>query len=93
MGGSLGVLLPSPAPTLAPASTPTPPTHAQIEIDFKAECRSGELIESLAASAPTGELLASNGAGPEALTFTHMLRRCEGDACTELVRARRDAAS
>ena len=38
--------------------------------------------------AGTHESLLSNGAGPDALSFVHVLRRCNGEACTELVRAR-----
>lgn len=60
----------------------------QMEIDFKAECHSGDVVESLASSSQLPNAMASNGAGPDALTFVHMLRRCEGEACTELVRAR-----
>lgn len=60
----------------------------QIEIDFKAECHSGELVESLAGSCDTLDKLAANGAGPDALSFVHILRRCKGEVCTELVRAR-----
>ena len=59
-----------------------------MEIDYKAECKGGDLVESLAGRVTLEEPLASNGAGPGALTFVHVLRRCEGDVCTELVRAR-----
>lgn len=59
----------------------------QLEIDFKAECHMGDLIESLAQRGAAPEALASNGAGPDSLAFLHTLRRCEGDNCTELVSA------
>lgn len=32
--------------------------------------------------------MAANGAGPNSLSFLHVLRRCQGEHCTELVRAR-----
>jgi len=60
----------------------------QLEIDFKAECHSGDEVLSAAEPSATPEELASNGAGPDCLTLVHTLQRCEGDACTELVRAR-----
>eukprot|EP00887_Chlorella_sp_A99_P001791 scaffold19.g1791.t1 len=63
----------------------------QIEIDFKAECKAGEVIESLAERGDTQEALANNGAGPGALSFVHLIRRCESPDstnCTELVRCR-----
>ncbi|PSC69441.1 Oleoyl-acyl carrier chloroplastic [Micractinium conductrix] len=60
----------------------------QMEIDYKAECLGGDLVESLAGHCGTHESLLSNGAGPDALSFVHVLRRCNGEACTELVRAR-----
>lgn len=118
----------------------------QLEIDYKAECHGGDLVESLASRcgeplcsfgcwgslslelcsravgcgvhagwpphqggldsvvkhhpcphptsppsaslADTPEVLTSNGAGPGALSFVHMLRRCQGDKVAELVRCR-----
>lgn len=60
----------------------------QIEIDFKAECHGGDLVESLAGRCGTHDLLSQNGAGPQPLSFVHVLRRCQGEACTELVRSR-----
>lgn len=60
----------------------------QIEVDFKAECHSGDALCCFADRQDTPSELSGNGAGPEALTFVHTLRRCEGKACTELVRAR-----
>lgn len=145
----------SPQPErLQPRASPcsqTPPcliplAALQIEIDFKAECHGGDLVECLAGhcgeggggghrlacraggragcractrttcnavcgaagscervasvaltpAAPpalrpragTAEAVAANGAGPGALSFLHVLRRCEGEQCTELVRAR-----
>lgn len=60
----------------------------QVEIDFKAECHCGDLVESLAQRSVPPEALASNGAGPQSLAFVHTLRRCDGDKCTELVRMR-----
>lgn len=38
--------------------------------------------------ADTPEVLASNGAGPGALSFVHVLRRCQGEKVAELVRCR-----
>lgn len=60
----------------------------QIEVDYKTECMSGDIVEALVDKSMIPDELASNGAGPGALTYVHMLRRCEGDHCTELVRAR-----
>ena len=47
-----------------------------------------QVVESLASHGKVPTAFAANGAGPDALIFVHMLRRCEGGACTELVRAR-----
>jgi phenylpropionate dioxygenase-like ring-hydroxylating dioxygenase large terminal subunit len=60
----------------------------QAEIDFRSECHAGDLIESIAGWGELSAVLAGNGAGPKALTFVHTLRKCQGEACTELVRAR-----
>jgi fatty acyl-ACP thioesterase A len=60
----------------------------QLEVDYKAECHAGEVVEVHASRAAAQAGLASNGAGPGALAFVHTLRRCEGEACIELVRAR-----
>lgn len=60
----------------------------QIEVDYKAECHAGDVIEGLASHAETSEGLTSNGAGSGALSYIHLLRRWEEDKCTELVRAR-----
>lgn len=57
-------------------------------MDFKAECHAGDLVESLAQRTPVPEGLAINGTGPQAQAFVHLLRRCEGERCTELVRMR-----
>ena len=38
--------------------------------------------------ADTPGVLASNGAGPGALSFVHVLRRCQGEKVAELVRCR-----
>jgi fatty acyl-ACP thioesterase A len=59
----------------------------QIEIDFKAECHSGDALQCLAERVDTPDKFAGNGAGPDAMAFLHALRRCDGE-CTELVRAR-----
>ena len=56
---------------------------AEVEIDFKAECLAGQTIESLASPTPAP---APSPAG--ATAFVHELRRCDGDKCYELVRAR-----
>jgi fatty acyl-ACP thioesterase A len=62
----------------------------QVEIDYKAECHAGDVVEGVAQRAPAPGAAAANGAGADALAFVHALRRCEaGGACaTELVRAR-----
>lgn len=60
----------------------------QAEIDFRSECHAGDLVESIAGRGELSEALAANGAGPDALTFVHTLRKCTGEVCTELVRAR-----
>lgn len=60
----------------------------QVELDFKAECKGGDVVEAFASQSPTPEALASNGAGPNCLTYVCVVRRCEGDNCTELARAR-----
>ncbi|KAH7622584.1 putative Oleoyl-acyl carrier protein thioesterase 1, chloroplastic [Nannochloris sp. 'desiccata'] len=62
----------------------------QMEVDFKAECLCGDVIEAHGQAVSTPEELASNGAGPSALTFAHSLQRYakENNKCTELVRAR-----
>lgn len=56
---------------------------AEVEIDFKAECLAGQTIESLASPTPAP---VPSPAG--ATAFVHELRRCDGDKCYELVRAR-----
>lgn len=60
----------------------------QVEIDYKAECHSGEVISSFGQRSQTPNVLAANGAGPDALAFLHTLKRSEGQKETELVRAR-----
>ena len=62
----------------------------QMEVDFKAECLCGDVIEAHGQAVSTPDELASNGAGPDALTFAHSLQRFEEKEgkCTELVRAR-----
>ena len=60
----------------------------QMEVDFKAECLCGDVIEAHGQAVGTPSELASNGAGPDALTFAHSLQRRTGDKMTELVRAR-----
>jgi fatty acyl-ACP thioesterase A len=62
----------------------------QMEVDFKAECLCGDVIEAHGQAVSTPGELASNGAGPHALTFAHSLQRYEkkDNKCTELVRAR-----
>lgn len=54
----------------------------QIEIDYKAECHSGDAIESL------GSRIAEDTNGTGIRRYVHMLRRCDEDGCRELVRAR-----
>lgn len=71
-----------------PCPTHPPPPSLQVEVDFKAECTSGQVIESLAQRIPPPEAIASNGAGPDCLAFVHSIRRCQGGDCTELVRCR-----
>jgi len=62
----------------------------QMEVDFKAECLYGDVIEAHGQAVSTPGELASNGAGPSALTFAHSLQRYEKEdnKFTELVRAR-----
>lgn len=60
----------------------------QVEIDFKAECHSGDVVDSWGQRTTPPAVLAANGAGPDALSFLHTLRRREGEGGTELVRAR-----
>lgn len=61
----------------------------QIEIDYKNECRSGDMVQPLAEASETPEALLNNGAGPNSLAYLHSLRKCEGDdKLTEIVRAR-----
>jgi fatty acyl-ACP thioesterase A len=62
----------------------------QMEVDFKAECLCGDVIEAHGQAVATPGELANNGAGAEALTFAHSLQRFEkkDNKCTELVRAR-----
>ncbi len=60
----------------------------QVEIDFKAECKAGEVVLPLSGRCATNDALSSNGAGPAALSFLHVLQRGVGDEVKELVRAR-----
>ena len=61
----------------------------QFEVDFKAECLCGDVIEAHGRPVSIPEELLSNGAGPSALTFAHTLQRHEANSnATELVRAR-----
>lgn len=60
----------------------------QIEVDFKAECHSGDMLCCFADRTTTPSELSSNGAGPNGMTFVHAIQRCEGKCCRELVRAR-----
>lgn len=46
------------------------------------------LVPHILLPAATHDKLASNGAGPNALSYVHVLRRCQGEHCTELVRMR-----
>lgn len=54
-----------------------------MEVDFKAECKAGDTVESLATQLPD----VTNGTGNK-LRFLHTLRRCDENGCVELVRAR-----
>ncbi|KAK9815411.1 hypothetical protein WJX72_003238 [[Myrmecia] bisecta] len=55
----------------------------QVEVDYKAECKSGQTLESL------GNAIQEDTNGSGIKRFVHMLRRCdEKGECTELVRAR-----
>lgn len=54
----------------------------QMEIDYKAECHSGDAIESLGSSIKED----TNGTGIR--RYIHMLQRCDNGVCRELVRAR-----
>uniref|UniRef100_A0A1J0AJ11 Acyl-[acyl-carrier-protein] hydrolase n=1 Tax=Dunaliella tertiolecta TaxID=3047 RepID=A0A1J0AJ11_DUNTE len=72
----------------------------EVEIDFKAECQAGNIIESLchplglesSTSAASSSNGSSNGNGTNAAdtlpTFLHSLRRCDDSGCYELVRCR-----
>ena len=60
----------------------------QLEIDFKTECHAGDIVQSLTERSVLPAATASNGAGPDGMSLVHTLRKCEGDVCTELVRAR-----
>lgn len=61
----------------------------QMEVDFKAECLCGDIIEAHGQAVSTPLELQSNGAGTDSLTFAHTLQRHENDSkITELVRAR-----
>jgi fatty acyl-ACP thioesterase A len=61
----------------------------QMEVDFKAECLCGDVIEAHGAAVSMPPELAANGAGPGALTYAHTLQRAEeGGKLVELVRAR-----
>lgn len=55
----------------------------EFEIDFKAECVSGNTVESLAN--PLCDITNGNGTKQQ---FLHSLRRCDESGCVELVRAR-----
>ena len=61
--------------------------RVQVEIDFKAECKAGDAIALRGSRGPTDGALASNGAGPDALSFVHVLERTNGEV-KEIVRAR-----
>ncbi|KAA6418468.1 MAG: acyl-ACP, partial [Trebouxia sp. A1-2] len=54
----------------------------QMEIDYKAECHSGDAIECLGSSIKED----TNGTGIR--RYIHMLQRCDDGLCRELVRAR-----
>ncbi|KAK9858811.1 hypothetical protein WJX84_007843 [Apatococcus fuscideae] len=55
---------------------------SSIEIDYKGECTSGDTIDSLG-----GELFEEACPG-NGRRFTHLLRKCNDQGCTELTRAR-----
>lgn len=56
---------------------------AEVEIDYKAECLAGQTVECVAART----LPPVESAGG-AVSYMHELRRCDGETCYELVRAR-----
>eukprot|EP00197_Chlamydomonas_leiostraca_P005602 CAMPEP_0202869348 /NCGR_PEP_ID=MMETSP1391-20130828/12405_1 /ASSEMBLY_ACC=CAM_ASM_000867 /TAXON_ID=1034604 /ORGANISM="Chlamydomonas leiostraca, Strain SAG 11-49" /LENGTH=347 /DNA_ID=CAMNT_0049549661 /DNA_START=114 /DNA_END=1158 /DNA_ORIENTATION=+ len=61
----------------------------EIEVDFKAECKAGELVESVCCA--LGSDQASNGSGSSNsgdVQYLHTLRRCDEAGCYELVRCR-----
>lgn len=63
----------------------------QLEVDFKAECQAGNTIHAHSSPLPPGDgdAGAANGNGHCATRqYLHVLQRCDGDACAELVRAR-----
>ena len=49
----------------------------QMEVDFKAECVCGDVIEAHGCAIDIPVQLAANGAGPDALTYVHSLQRHE----------------
>lgn len=59
----------------------------QIEIDYKQECKAGDTVECVAKHVPATEVTYQNG-GRKVIQFLHMLRRCDEEGCSELVRAR-----
>lgn len=66
---------------------------SQVEIDFKAECKAGNVIESLCnplVVPPTDGATsqASTDSDESRLQYLHLLRRCDEEGCVELVRAR-----
>ena len=61
----------------------------QIEIDYKSECRSGDLVHPLAEECETPDVLVQNGAGADSLSFVHSLMKTdEQNKSSEIVRAR-----
>lgn len=63
----------------------------ELEVDFKAECQAGNTIHAHSSPLPPGDgdAGAANGNGHCATRqYLHVLQRCDGDACAELVRAR-----
>jgi len=67
----------------------------EVEIDFKAECTAGNIVESSCAqlTPPEGHSNGTangsgNGSGSGDLQYLHTLKRCDENGCVELVRLR-----
>jgi hypothetical protein len=57
----------------------------QVEVDFKAECMAGDTIECHASLTEIPEVMGAPGGAKAVL---HVVRKCTGHDCKELVRMR-----